>query len=151
MDSSRALSRACRSLTLVVATAALALGVSGVVLAGTTNVSNNTVTYTGGPGEYNTVRAGYDTTSPNGPWIVVQEQNVNYTNDHGPNCTNANPSNTSITDPQTVWCPAGGVTLVVLNGADKDDSLSVGSFGNASSVFPKEIGFNFDGGDGNDG
>src|SRR5207248_452341 len=128
MESSRALSRACRSLTLVVATAALALGISGVALAGTTSLSNTTVVYTGGAGEFNNVRVGYDTGSPGGPYVATVEFNSNYTNDAGPGCTNSNP-NGGGPNTQVVWCPAGSVTQVILNGGDMDDSLFTGNFG----------------------
>jgi len=159
MQNSRALKRACRSLTLVVATAALALGISSVASAATTFVSNgNTVTFTGQPGEFNNMLVGYDTTSPGGPYIVTQDTDRTSINNTATDatCTNADP-NSGLSDGSTVWCPAGGITQVVVNGGDGDDSINVGipfyftSGGGASGFFPSSVSFLFDGGDGNDG
>ena len=162
MESSRALTRACRSLTLVVATAALALGISGVASAATTSstAGGNTVTFAGDPGEFNSVNVGYDTASPGGPWIVVQDTDRQTVDNHAAGsggCTNTNPQTSSF-DGSDVWCPAAGITSLVLNGNDGDDNLNgvngVGPFtgGNfAPPTFPPSVGFLFDGGDGNDG
>jgi hypothetical protein len=156
MESSRALSRACRSLTLVVATAALALGISGAAMAASTSLTGTTVSFGGGPGEFNNVVAGYDAASSGGPYIVVQDTDRStIDNVAGTNCTNTDPT-TSTFDGSTVWCPATGVTQLVLNGNDGDDSLSNGPVnpftgGNsAGPFFPSSVGFLFDGGDGND-
>src|SRR3954454_14088986 len=156
MDSSRALTRACRSLTLVVATAALALGISGAAMAASTSLSGTTVSFGGGPGEFNNVIAGYDPSSPGGPYIVVQDTDrTTVDNVAGTNCTNTDPS-TSTFDGSTVWCPATGVTLLVLNGNDGNDNLSNSTVfpftggKTAGPTFPSSVGFLFDGGDGND-
>ena len=142
----------------MVATAALALGISSVASAATTIVTNgNTVTFSGQPGEFNNMLVGYDTTSPGGPYIVTQDtdrQTINNTATDA-TCTNADP-NSGLSDGSTVWCPAGGITQVVVNGGDADDSINVGipfyftSGGGASSFFPPSVSFLFDGGDGND-
>jgi len=47
MEGSRASMRARRGLKLALATAALTLGLSGVALAGSTNLNNNVVTFNG--------------------------------------------------------------------------------------------------------
>lgn len=156
MDSSRAIPRACRSLQLALATAALTLGISGAAMAASTSLNGTTVSFGGGPGEFNNAVAGYDATSPGGPYIVVQDTNrTTIDNVAGTNCTNTDPS-TSTFDGSTVWCPATGVTLLVLGGNDGDDSLSNGVVSpftggtTAGPTFPSSVGFLFDGGDGND-
>lgn len=153
MERSRVSTRACTSLKLALATAALTLGLCGAALAGNTSLSGTTVTYDAGANELNQVQTGYDTGSPGGPYVVVQEQSPQYANSAGSNCTNTNP-NTSAADVFTVWCAASGVTSVVLNGADQNDNLSTGSLnytgGSAQPVFPQTVGFTFNGGDGND-
>jgi len=157
MESSRAFTRACTSLKLIVATAALALGLSGVALAGTTTSTPTTVTYTGDPGEQNAVVAGYDPFSPGGPYIVVQDQNPTFANNNaGPGCTATNP-NSSSHDSGTVWCGAGGITALDLNGGDQNDTVSIGTITGsisgpefAQGTFPPGLVFTLNGGDGND-
>jgi len=138
---------------VALATAALTLGLSGVALAGSTNLSDNVVTFNGDTGEQNNVQTGYDTISSGGPYIVVQEQNPRLPNNAGANCTNSNPNGFG-TDPATVWCPAGGVITVALNGGDENDSLIASGFGypggGASGFFPPSVALLFNGGDGND-
>ena len=141
----------------MVATAALALGISGVATAATTVSSGGTVTFTAAPGEFNNVLVGYDAVSTGGPYIVTQDTNRSSVNNTATDasCTNANPNN-STSDGSTVWCPAAGVTKVVVNGGDQNDSINPGipfyftGGGSASPFFPSSVGFLFDGGDGND-
>jgi hypothetical protein len=156
MDSSRALSRACTTAKVALATAALVLGISGVAMAGSTQRIGATVQFNGDPGELNSAVTGYDTGSTGGPYVVVQEQNRTISNHAGSGCTNTNPNN-SVFDDSTVWCGAGGgVTTVQLNGNDQNDFLANGFLGyssgpgSASAFFPKTIAFSFNGGDGND-
>jgi Ca2+-binding RTX toxin-like protein len=154
MKSSRAVSRARRSLTLAVATAALTLGLSSVALAGSTSVSGGVVTYAADAGELNNVITGYDATSTGGPYVVVKEFNANYVNNAGGGCTNNNPNNAT-PESSTVWCPAGGVGSVVVNGNDQNDRLSTNGFaylgpGFSSNQFPPSVAVTLNGGDGND-
>jgi len=159
MKSSRALTRACRSLGLVTATAALVLGISGVASAATTTESGNTVTFAGEAGEFNNALVAYDTASPGGPYVVTQDTDRQTIDNkaQGTGCTNTNPSTSSF-DGSTVWCPAAGITQVIMNGNDGNDTLNGTSAifpftgGNlAFPSFPPSVGFLFDGGDGNDG
>jgi len=152
------MTRACTSLKLVLATAALTLGLCGVALAGSTSISGNTVSFNGDPNEQNNILYGYDSASTNGPWVVIQEQNALYSNNAQPGCTNTNPNN-STTDVYTVWCPAGGISQLVLNGRDQNDGVNSPNFfgigyntgpGFAGPFFPPGMVVTASGGDGND-